>query len=144
MTEEQQHKDEHLRAEQTGRDVEQANRESVEARLREGQERADQIRADAAEKLKGKPTPTQEENDRAKLGEHISEHEDDGSYPDPNDPVVQQKRRNAEAGKPGEYKTRDVHRGTAATPHPNPTPPVMPPQPNPPPTTPKPPRTAAE
>jgi len=30
-----------------------------------------------------KPTPTQAENDRAALGEHILEHEDDGSGPDP-------------------------------------------------------------
>jgi hypothetical protein len=30
-----------------------------------------------------KPTPTQSENDRAALGEHILEHEDDGSGPDP-------------------------------------------------------------
>lgn len=32
---------------------------------------------------KSKPTPTQDENDRAKLGEHITKHEDDGSGPDP-------------------------------------------------------------
>jgi len=30
-----------------------------------------------------RPTPTQDENDRAALGEHILEHEDDGSGPDP-------------------------------------------------------------
>ena len=30
-----------------------------------------------------KPTPTQEENDRAARGEHIEKHEDDGSGPDP-------------------------------------------------------------
>jgi hypothetical protein len=34
--------------------------------------------------MKGKPTPTQEENDLAVLGAHITEHEDDGSGPDPN------------------------------------------------------------
>jgi hypothetical protein len=33
--------------------------------------------------MAGKPTPTQAENDRAALGEHIAEHEDDGSGPDP-------------------------------------------------------------
>jgi hypothetical protein len=42
-------------------------------------------RKEAAERLRGKPTPTQEENDRAKLGEHIAQHEDDGSGPDPFD-----------------------------------------------------------
>lgn len=36
-----------------------------------------------AERAQGKPTPTQEENDRAKLGEHVTEKEDDGSGPDP-------------------------------------------------------------
>jgi len=33
--------------------------------------------------MAGRPTPTQEENDRAARGEHILEHEDDGSGPDP-------------------------------------------------------------
>jgi hypothetical protein len=32
-----------------------------------------------AARTKGKPTPTQEENDRAAMGEHILEHEADGS-----------------------------------------------------------------
>ena len=31
------------------------------------------------ERMKGKPTPTQAENDRAALGEHITQHEPDGS-----------------------------------------------------------------
>jgi hypothetical protein len=35
-----------------------------------------------------KPTPTQEENDRAALGEHVTEHESDGSPPDPVVPEV--------------------------------------------------------
>lgn len=34
------------------------------------------------QRMKGRPTPTQEENDRAKLGEHVMEKEDDGSGPD--------------------------------------------------------------
>ncbi|WP_338821679.1 hypothetical protein [Bradyrhizobium septentrionale] len=33
-----------------------------------------------------KPTPTQEENDLAAEGEHLDEHEPDGSPPDPNAP----------------------------------------------------------
>ena len=36
---------------------------------------------------KSRPTPTQEENDMAKLGAHLESHEDDGSGPDPNDPA---------------------------------------------------------
>ena len=30
-----------------------------------------------------RPTPTQDENDRAARGEHFTTHEDDGSGPDP-------------------------------------------------------------
>jgi hypothetical protein len=55
---------------------------------------------------KGKPTPTQEENDIAILGGH-PELEADGSGPDPHNLST----RNVEAGKPGAYQTR------AATPH---------------------------
>jgi hypothetical protein len=40
-------------------------------------------RKEFAERMKGKPTPTQEENDLAACGAHITEHEDDGSGPDP-------------------------------------------------------------
>ena len=32
-----------------------------------------------SERTKGKPTPTQDELDRANMGEHITEHEADGS-----------------------------------------------------------------
>jgi hypothetical protein len=32
-----------------------------------------------AERTKGKPTPTQDELDRTNLGEHLTEHEPDGS-----------------------------------------------------------------
>jgi hypothetical protein len=47
---------------------------------------------------KGKPTPTQEENDRLRLGEHIDELEADGSPPE---------QKSVEAAKrPGGYQTR--------------------------------------
>jgi hypothetical protein len=36
-----------------------------------------------AERTKGKPTPTQEELDRANMGEHVMEKEPDGGAPDP-------------------------------------------------------------
>jgi hypothetical protein len=49
--------------------------------------------------MKGKPTPTQEENDLAVLGAPVFEKEDDGSGPDPNV-------RHVEANKPGTYQTR--------------------------------------
>lgn len=59
-----------------------------------------------------KPTPTQDENDRAKLGEHIMEHEADGSPPDPNAEAFKKQqeeatKKQAEARKPGAvYRTR--------------------------------------
>jgi hypothetical protein len=55
---------------------------------------------------KTKPTPTQEENDLAASGEHVIEHEHDGS-PVEGEPHV---KRQAEANKPaagrGDYSTR--------------------------------------
>jgi|SRR6516162_192651 hypothetical protein len=44
---------------------------------------SDVSKAEYAKRMKGKPTPTQEENDLAMLGAHILTHEDDGSEPDP-------------------------------------------------------------
>jgi hypothetical protein len=51
------------------------------------------------------PTPTQEENDLAASGVPVTEHEDDGSGPDPNAPQTKDKQ--AEAAKPkAGYSTR--------------------------------------
>lgn len=61
--------------------AEQARKEQLEHTRKLSEE----SRKEAAERLRGKPTPTQSENDRAALGEHISQHEDDGSGPDPFD-----------------------------------------------------------
>jgi hypothetical protein len=62
----------------------------------------DKQRAEAA---KGKPTPTQEENDLIKLGAAPDELEDDGSPPDPNNFS-----KAVEARKPGGagYQTRQA------------------------------------
>jgi hypothetical protein len=75
--------------------------ENARKRLAEEKKVSDKVKADAAERLKGKPTPTQEENDLAALGAHIVEHEPDGSDLDPNV-------RQIEAGKPSgaPYQTR--------------------------------------
>jgi len=66
-----------------------------------------------------RPTPTQDENDRAALGEHILEHEDDGSGPDANVVEAQEREKKMQqARKPGaDYQTRHAtpaapHRGT--------------------------------
>jgi hypothetical protein len=73
-------------------------------------EAAAKSRAESEEKLsKGKPTPTQDENDRAMMGEHIMEHEDDGSGPDPY-PSAQatfNKQSESAGSSKGAYKTRE-------------------------------------
>jgi dephospho-CoA kinase len=53
--------------------------EAIKTQLEEGKERREASFKEYTERMKGKPTPTQEENDRAMLGEHIVEHEPDGS-----------------------------------------------------------------
>jgi hypothetical protein len=58
-----------------------AAKKENEARAKVQQEQRDKL-------AKAKPTPTQDENDRAVLGEHIKEHADDGSGPDPSDPLA--------------------------------------------------------
>lgn len=67
-------------------------------------EKRDKARAEQQEKLaKQTPTPTQEENDRAAMGEHVTEHADDGSGPDPN------ATRHVEGKPGGGYATRSMH-----------------------------------
>ena len=60
-----------------------ASMEAAKKQLAEEQEFTNRIKAEAAFRMRGKPTPTQEENDLAACGAHILEHEDDGSGPDP-------------------------------------------------------------
>ena len=60
-------------------------------------------KAEYMSKMKGKPTPTQEENDLAALGAHFHEHEADGSDPDPN-VTTRQLEPKGNAG--GGYQTR--------------------------------------
>jgi hypothetical protein len=57
-----------------------------------------------AERTKGKPTPTQEENDEARLGKYFSEHEADGSDPDPSGAVT----KHMESKPGGSYATRQT------------------------------------
>lgn len=64
-----------------------------------------------SEQTKGKPTPTQEENDRAVAGEHILEHEADGSDPDVNE--VARTTRQMEAKPGGGYQTRQAQPKTS-------------------------------
>lgn len=72
-------------------------------------------RKEFAERMKGKPTPTQEENDLAMCGAHILEHEDDGSGPDPFS-QTRFSERHAEARKPGQQQTYQTRQATPARP----------------------------
>jgi hypothetical protein len=58
--------------------------ENARKTLAAEREITDRSRAEFVEKTRGRPTPTQEENDLAMLGGTFVEHEDDGSGPDPN------------------------------------------------------------
>lgn len=57
--------------------------DAVKKALTESQEATKKSREEAAERLKGKPTPTQDEIDRTRLGEHVTSKDDDGSGPEP-------------------------------------------------------------
>jgi hypothetical protein len=63
--------------------------------------------AEFAKRTKGKPTPTQDELDRANLGEHIAEHEADGSDVEES-PEVAAKHSEAKPGSGGSYQTRQA------------------------------------
>jgi hypothetical protein len=67
---------------------------------------AERSRAEFAQRSKGKPTPTQEENDLAMCGAHILEHEADGSDPDPNVRHAEDKHLEASPSRPQNYQTR--------------------------------------
>jgi hypothetical protein len=81
------------------KDVKAAAQEAIQ---KEREQRAKNIAE--AEKRYGTPTPTQEENDLAALGVAVTEHQDDGSGPEPKVNLTRQ----VEAEKPagGQYTTR--------------------------------------
>jgi hypothetical protein len=81
--------------------------EHAKRQLEIDRQRTEKSREEFAARTKGKPTPTQHENDMAVLGAPVFEKEDDGSGPDPN-------AKTAEAERPGTYQTR-----TAAPAHPS-------------------------
>ena len=66
---------------------------------------ADHSRQQYAERAKGKPTPTQEENDLAAHGAHITEHDEDGSGPDPH-VTKHMEGEQHHASSPARYSTR--------------------------------------
>jgi hypothetical protein len=88
----------------------QHENEVAKQQLTEERKVTEKTRQDFVERTKGKPTPTQEENDLAALGAHFHEHEADGSDLDPN---IAMNRKNLEPeskkpGSPAEYKTRQA------------------------------------
>jgi hypothetical protein len=76
--------------------------EAAKHELEAGRKAKEESLKEFAARTKGKPTPTQEENDEAALGKHIVEHEADGADPDPQGQV----HRNLEGGRGGSYQTR--------------------------------------
>ena len=83
--------------------------EAAKRQLAVDREASEKSRQEFQDRMKGKPTPTQEENDLAVLGAPVFEKEDDGSGPDPNI-------RHVEAGKPGTYQTRQHQAGRPQAP----------------------------
>jgi hypothetical protein len=76
--------------------------------LAEEHKATEKSRADFAERMKGKPTPTQEELNMTALGAHILEHEEDGSAPDPN-VHTRQVEASHSSTRPANYSTRQQH-----------------------------------
>ena len=75
------------------------------------------------EQTKGKPTPTQEENDRAAMGEHVVDKEPDGSEEQPpqTEPPGQPKKAMAARPEAGGYATRQAQPAPAHSPPRRPT-----------------------
>jgi hypothetical protein len=82
--------------------------EAARAQLEADKAARDRSRQEYEERMKGKPTPTQEENDLAVLGTHVMEKEPDGSPSEPNT-----KQSQALGG--GGYLTRQSRTATGPT-----------------------------
>ena len=89
--------------------AEQELNEDAKRRLEAGRQAKAQSLEEFAKRTKGRPTPTQEENDEAALGKHFIEHEPDGGEPDPGGQVE----RMVQGTPGGAYQTRQ---STAARP----------------------------
>jgi hypothetical protein len=82
----------------------QAQREQGQRQLERGKADKERILKDYQDRMKGRPTPTQEECDQIKLGMN-PEISPDGSNPDPHDALSQ---RQMGAERPsGGYRTRE-------------------------------------
>jgi hypothetical protein len=95
-------------------DMTYTDTDAAKKQLAEEQKATTKSREEFVERMKGKPTPTQEENDLHALGAYFHEHEADGSGPDPS--VTKQ----IEASKPsGGYQTRQTQPAPRAPVHPH-------------------------
>jgi hypothetical protein len=97
---------------ESARKQQEERTERARTGAKDAAERKQKIVDDATKRMSaGKPTPTQEENDRAALGEHILEHEKDGSEEEksPGEQAAEQERKHAEARPaPERYRTRQT------------------------------------
>ena len=82
-----------------------ANAQAKE-QVKAGTEAKEKSVEEATKRLNAKPTPTQEENDLAKMGVPIETHEDDGSGPDPHDQHAKIKQAEPNRKPSGDYSTR--------------------------------------
>ena len=93
--------------------------EATKKRLADEKAHREKARAEQQEAMKDvKPTPTQEENDLAAMGEHIIEHEHDGS-PYEGDVATDKTKTRAMESKPdsrSDYQTRTTSPATATQP----------------------------
>lgn len=69
---------------------------------------AEKSREEFAQRTKGKPTPTQDENDRAKMGETFAEHEHDGSDIDEGAVPLEHRHMQSGGASGGTYQTRQA------------------------------------
>jgi hypothetical protein len=87
--------------------------DTVKKQLEADRKIVDESNRQFVEMSKGKPTPTQEENDRAILGEHVDKKEDDGSGPEPK--ITLQRVVEAKPGQQAGYQTRQTSPKPAGT-----------------------------
>lgn len=80
-------------ANKQAQEAQKAHVEAVKKQEQEQRAARDKLANEQRAKIAAaKVTPTQEEIDRAKMGEHIEKLADDGSGPDPHSPEAQKKK----------------------------------------------------
>jgi hypothetical protein len=80
--------------------------EAAKQRLAGQREAVQRSHAEFAQRTKGRPTPTQEENDQAAMGKRFEKLSEDGSDPDLGAVPVEHRQMEGRAGERGSYQTR--------------------------------------